>query len=340
MNGRGVAVAELVSVTNAMTMPALAEVHAAGALVWRLRKRTLEVCLIHRPRYRDWSWPKGKLDPGEISPTAAVREVAEETGLDVVLGVPLPSLHYRTPEATLKHVRYWAARVADADAPSLRARPDVAPAPTSEIDDVRWVPVAEAHSRLTRAEDRGPLRALEDLWAAGRLDSRAVAVVRHGRARSRSAWRRSEATRPLTATGRAQADALVPVLATFGADRVLSSPWRRCADTLEPYATAARVPVDEVAALTEAAAASDPKAAARTMRRLLRSGDALVVATHRPVLPVVFAEISEATRCWMAGALPAKDPYLRTGEVLVTHVTGSGSATRVVAAETHRARRS
>ncbi len=65
-------------------------VHAAGAIVWRGTGRTLEVLLVHRPRYDDWSWPKGKLDPGESLPACAVREVAEETGHSIVLGLPLP----------------------------------------------------------------------------------------------------------------------------------------------------------------------------------------------------------------------------------------------------------
>lgn len=336
-NGR---TAELVPVATAVTSPALADVHAAGALVWRLRKRRLEVCLIHRPRYRDWSWPKGKLDPGESSATAAAREVAEETGLAVVLGVPLPSLHYRTPEGATKHVRYWSARLAGPDdAAALAARPPVAPVDPEEIDEVRWVPTAEAHQLLSRKEDRGPLRALEALWEAGRLRTRAVVVVRHGRARSRSAWKKGEASRPLTDTGRGQAKALAPMLAAFGVTQVATSPWARCLDTVAPYAKAAGVEIETVPALTEAAAADSPKAAAKAVRRLLRSGTGVAVATHRPVLPTLFAEVTEASRCWMAGVIPTRDPFLRTGETLVVHVTGSGAATRVVAAETHRPRR-
>ena len=336
-NGR---TAELVPVATAVTSPALADVHASGALVWRVRKRRLEVCLIHRPRYRDWSWPKGKLDPGESSAVAAVREVAEETGLAVVLGVPLPSLHYRTPEGVTKHVRYWAARVAGpADAAAIAARRPVTPAAAAEIDDVRWVTALEAHDLLTRLEDRGPLRALEALWEAGRLDTRAVVVVRHGRARSRSAWRKGEPSRPLTATGRSQAAALVHLLAAFGVTHVASSPWARCTETLAPYAGAAHLEIESVPELTETAAAGSPKAAAKAVRRLLRSGRGVAVSTHRPVLATLFAEVTEASRCWMAGSIPTRDPYLHTGETLVVHATGRAGATRVVAAETHRPRR-
>ncbi|HEY8296228.1 MAG TPA: NUDIX hydrolase, partial [Micrococcaceae bacterium] len=87
---------------------------AAGALCWRLRRKELEVLLIHRPRYDDWSWPKGKLDPGETLPETAVREVREEVGLDITLGIPLATINYQV-NSGFKEVRYWAARVDDAE---------------------------------------------------------------------------------------------------------------------------------------------------------------------------------------------------------------------------------
>ena len=85
-------------------------VTAAGALPWRVKKDQLEVLLIHRPRYDDWSWPKGKLDAGETVPECAVREVEEEIGLHAPLGIPLPPIHYHVP-AGLKVVHSWAVEV-------------------------------------------------------------------------------------------------------------------------------------------------------------------------------------------------------------------------------------
>ena len=104
--------------TGVPFVPALGPTHvehtpvieSAGALVWRVHDGELQVRLVHRPRYDDWSWPKGKLDPGETFQAAAAREVAEETGKPVVLGVPLPGLQYLTPEGRVKRVHYWAAR--------------------------------------------------------------------------------------------------------------------------------------------------------------------------------------------------------------------------------------
>jgi len=207
-------------VSQAGTTTRAPVVHAAGAVVWRERAGRLEVALVHRPRYRDWSWPKGKLDPGESVPAAAVREVAEETGVPVVLGVPLPSLRYHTPDGTAKQVWYWAARAAtDDDAAALSVRAPVHAASLTEIDDVVWVSATTAGDLLTRGTDRRPLAVLQRLWDAGRLGTRTLVIARHGRARQRSAWDGTEATRPLTSQGHAQAAALVGVLAASASAR-------------------------------------------------------------------------------------------------------------------------
>ena len=291
---------------------------------------------MHRPRYNDWSWPKGKLEPGEPVPTAAVREVAEEIGSPVVLGVPLPGLRYRTPDGQAKHVHYWAARLVDPDLPALAARAPVERAAAEEIDDVVWVSAPTARELLTRVDDRKPLAVLEDLWVRERLATRLVAVARHGQARRRSAHRGDEQTRPLTATGHRQAAALVTVLASFGVARVVTSPWERCLRTVTPYADRAGILVQPAEGLTEAAYAADPRVARALVDAHLSDPDDVLVSTHRPVLPAVLAAISARTRRWTTGHVPAADPYLRPGELLLAHVRGEGAAARVVALEHHR----
>ena len=315
----------------------LGVVRAAGAVVWRERAGRLEVALVHRPSYKDWSWPKGKLDPGESVPAAAAREAAEEIGAPVVLGVPLPGMRYRTPDGRRKTVRYWAARLAtEHDDAAVSARPPVEAAALTEIDDVVWVSAATAAELLTRPTDRAPLRVVEDLWTAERLMTRVLGVARHGQARPRARWAGCEANRPLTALGEAQAAALVPVLAAFGIRQVVTSPWDRCLHTVEPYALSAGLVIEPVPALTEAAHAADPRSAAAVLDDHLAEPRDAVVATHRPVLPAALSVLADATRRWTIGTLPAADPYLRTGEVLIVHVTGSGRAARVVAVEHHR----
>lgn len=312
-------------------------VQAAGAVIWREARGRLEVALVHRPRYQDWSWPKGKLEPGEPVSAAAVREVAEETGTHIVLGAPLPLLRYKTPDGLGKVVRYWAARAAEPHHEQpLAARPSVEPASLREIDDVVWVSAATARQMLTRTSDHRPLDTLEDLWRRGRLDSRVLAVVRHGQAVPRNRWKKGEASRPLTGVGRRQAETIVPVLAAFGVRSVLTSPWERCRATVAPYLSRTGVRMDTVDALTEAAHAEDPQKVVAVVEDLLAQPRDVALATHRPVLPTVMDTLAESTRRWTHGILPSSDPYLRTGEVLVAHVVGLGSKARVVAVEHHR----
>ena len=196
-------------------------VRAAGALVWRECRGRLEVLLVHRPRYDDWSFPKGKVERNE----------------------------------------------------SVSAR---------EIDGVAWVRVKKARKQLTHAMDRDLLGSLVDLWEDGKLDTWTFVLVRHARAVKRSVWSRhrpkrvrdkeaDEATRPLTHDqGEVRARALVPVLAAYGVGRVVSSPWRRCVDTVAPYAEAAGLDVVAEPALTELAHAESRKAARRVVSDVLR----------------------------------------------------------------------
>ncbi|KGM11799.1 NUDIX hydrolase [Cellulomonas bogoriensis] len=321
-----------------MSTSRTAAVHAAGALVWRETDHRLEVLLVHRPRYRDWSWPKGKVDPGESLPAAAVREVAEETGVTIVLGIPLPGLHYRLNDGKPKHVHYWAARPADedGDARALSVRPPVEPASTDEVDEAVWVGVDAARDLLTRKADRTPLAALLQAWEKGRLHTRTTTIVRHGRARRRSAWRRGEQSRPLTPKGAAQSVALVPVLSAFGVREVVTSPWRRCLSTVEPYASKAGIRLAADKALTEAAHHEDPDQASEVLDELIARPRDVALCTHRPLLGAIIDTIGEATRRWTVGTLPTRDPYLRTGEVLVSHIVGRGHRARIVAVERHR----
>ncbi|GIG37263.1 NUDIX hydrolase [Cellulomonas pakistanensis] len=301
-------------------------VRAAGALVWRVRQGRLQVVLVHRPRYKDWSWPKGKLEPGEHPATAAVREVEEETGLDVVLGRPLPGLEYDLADGRRKRVHYWAAQVAGRpDRPAVHARPPAQHASKDEIDAVRWADADVARKRLTRADDRTPLDALVEAYEKGRLDTRAVLVVRHGRAKSRSSWGREEGTRPLTEVGRRQAAALVPVLSAYGVAEVVTSPWLRCGATVEPYASAAGLPLDRREPLTEAQHEESPEKTADVVAGVLRAGADVALCTHRPVLPTVLAAVGAHARAAVRDRLPAENPYLRPGQVLVCHVARTGA---------------
>ena len=308
-------------------------VRAAGALVWRECRGRLEVLLVHRPRYDDWSFPKGKVERNESVRTCAVREVAEETGVRIALGQPLETVRYKMSDGRRKRVYYWAARELGADEPGARARAAVTPASAREIDGVAWVRVKKARKQLTHAMDRDLLGSLVDLWEDGKLDTWTLVLVRHGRAVKRSVWSRhrpkrvrdkeaDEATRPLTHDqGEVRARALVPVLAAYGVGRVVSSPWRRCVDTVAPYAEAAGLDVVAEPALTELAHAESRKAARRVVSDVLRRRDAPVaLCTHRPVLPSVMEVISRHAPGKLLRSVPDRDPWLKTGEIMVVHL--------------------
>ncbi|MBO3094358.1 NUDIX hydrolase [Cellulomonas dongxiuzhuiae] len=313
-----------------------APVQAAGALVWRLRAGHLQVALVHRPRYRDWSWPKGKLDPGENAPVAAVREVEEETGMAVVLGLPLPGLEYRLSDGRQKVVHYWAARVGGRgdDAP-LGARPPVRHAARTEIDAWEWFDVEDAARRVTRGADRRPLDSLVEAHARGRLRTRALVVARHGQARKRSLWGGEEADRPLTGLGLRQAAAAVPVLAAFGVGRVVTSRWERCTATVAPYAAAAGLEPQVADVLTEARHDESPARVGAMVRELIESPTDTVVCTHRPVLPTVLGVLAEHSRRHVADALPRENPFLAPAELLVAHTGPTPRGARVLAVERH-----
>lgn len=333
--------------TTATRVPAT--VHAAGAVVWRTNGKHLEVLLVHRPRYDDWSWPKGKVDPGETLPACAVREVAEETGETIVLGVPLPPVRYRLDDGRLKVCHYWAGYAVDSANPAVLARLEVPPCDPDEVDAVAWVRASAARNLVTRHADRAPLDALLDMWDDGVLDTRAFVVLRHARARKRSAWKGDETDRPLTATGLHDAAAMVGTLAAFGIVAIASSPWERCVASVAPYANAAQLDVVVVPELTEASNARRPRLAARAVERLIAAfrprraldpaSDGAVMCTHRPVLPTVLGTLASRAPRRISAQFPTENPYLRTGEMLVTHVLPRHRrGVRIVAVERHRPR--
>jgi 8-oxo-(d)GTP phosphatase len=272
-------------------VPQASDVLAAGVVVFRPGR---EVLLVHRPKYDDWSFPKGKLDRGEAAPAAAVREVAEETGLRVRLGVPLASQRYLS-STRWKTVFYWTGRcVGDDDVSGYR--------PNHEIDEVRWVPYDEALSLMTYEHDRGTLQAARKV----RRRTHAVVVLRHGAARSRRTWRDDDRQRPLLKVGRDQAERLIPVLAAYDVRRLVSSTSVRCLESLTPYAEATGLPLETTRRLSEEDAS--PQAVAKIVEALVEGEESAVLCSHRPVLPAVY------------DALGLEDPDLETGEMLVLHV--------------------
>lgn len=229
-----------------MSKKAPPSIFAAGAVLWRPDGESEPlVAVVHRPRYDDWSLPKGKVDPGETEPVTAVREIEEETGYACELGRRLASVSYPIANGT-KKVQYWAARALGGDFTA-----------NSEVDELEWLPVELAMKRLQYPDDRKVLRRFTKVPA----DTRTVLIVRHGTAGRKSRYKGDDRKRPLDKRGRAQAESLVGLLLAFGATTVHSAPRVRCQQTVGPLAEELGVVISDETTLTEEAFADDKRTA-------------------------------------------------------------------------------
>ncbi len=253
-------------------------VRAAGAVLWRDGANGAEVAVVHRPRYDDWSLPKGKLDTAELAAEAAVREVREETGFGCVLQRTLQQVRYpvpahSTPQGTAtKVVDYFAAHASGGEFVA-----------GNEVDELRWIPVAQARELLTYPHDGTVL----DAFTAAPTDVHSVLLVRHAKAGKRSDWNDDDTLRPLTDAGRAQRDVLHRLLPLFGPRRVHSAPRVRCVDTVAPVAADLGGDVVAEPLLSEEGYAQNPHAGLRRLLDIARLPGASVVCSQGGVIPDV-----------------------------------------------------
>ncbi|GAA3609697.1 NUDIX hydrolase [Microlunatus ginsengisoli] len=284
---------------------------AGGAVVTRQHPvRGREVVIIHRKRYDDWTLPKGKVHAGESIPAAAVREVEEETGVRIRLGVPLDTIRYEVPKAGIKQVDYWAGTMLSA----------VRRAPDAEVDVVSWLPIRAALGRLTYAHDHFLLEQFLE-----QPPTTPLILVRHGKAMDRKDWSKKDSARPLASRGRSQSKKLVPMLDAYGITRLVTSTSARCVSTMLPYAESHKLVCEQHPQLTEEEGADDPKGVRKTIQAIrqvaLSSGEPTAICIHRPVLPHILA------------ALDMAPLQLATGEFVVAHLSVRGE---VHAIERHR----
>jgi len=251
------------------------DVVAAGAVVTRKGREGREVLLVHRPKYDDWSFPKGKRDPGEHVTNTAVREVLEETGVEIRLGRPLRPQLYTVSGGRAKTVHYWVGHVVgDDDVSSYQVN--------EEVDDLGWFVTEKAAERLTYLDDIDLL----DQFRQRKKSTSPLIVVRHGKAQKRGSWDGPDPKRPLNELGERQAELLVPVLRAYGVTRVLTSSSTRCVQTLRPYAEDQVLPIVEVDELSEEG--FDATASAAFLSHLMTTPEPSVLCSHRPVLPRLF----------------------------------------------------
>ncbi len=293
---------------------------AAGCLVTRGDGSDREVLLVHRPKYSDWSLPKGKLIEGEHTTQAAVREVVEETGVHVALRQPLPSHKYKVG-GDPKIVHYWRAEIVV----------DEGFAPNSEVDRIEWLSIEAARKRLTRPQD-GELALL-----AAEPASTPFVVLRHGHATKRVDWSGEDPRRPLDPAGFVQAEALVGRLEAYGLVRVHTSSATRCVQTVTPFAAHAGFPVVLEPELCQEAYEAEPDAAkaraAGLLADTLRSGQPTVLCGHRPYLPELMTHLLRGS------GLTAPQDTVPVASMLVIHgyqqPDDSGSPVQTIQALEH-----
>lgn len=287
---------------------------------------------MHRPHWRDWSFPKGKCKGGENLRNCCLREVWEEGRVQIVLGVPLGWQRYRMNSGRWKAVHYWVAQVLSADSPAaqLRRRQKFSLAPKSEIDKIRWASLAQAERMLSAERDKKMLKQLQKLAAAGDLDTQPVVVVRHAKAVKREKWadkKGAEKSRPLTAAGKAQRVEVAQVLSAYGVRQVFTSSWKRCYDTVHPYAEASGIALQDRRSLTEKSFRNAPEKFGKDIERLLLAvGMPRAVCVHRPTLGEIIRIFRKYAVVQVAAKFPAKDPWLHPGEILIAHTVAKKKA--------------
>ena len=250
-------------------------VWAAGGVLWRSTPRgEVEVAVVHRPRYDDWSLPKGKAHNGELLITTAAREIVEETGYDGRIGRHLGSVEYPLKSGVDKKVAYW----------SIAASSGRFVA-NHETDDVQWLSITGAARTVSYPADRTILESFAE-HPADRLHQ--LVVVRHATAGHRS-HSTDDHLRPLDDNGEQQARALAPLLGLFGPAHLHAADRLRCVQTLIPLSQELRTDIVVEPALTEEACAADFAASYARLRELAApvSGVRVICSQGKAIRPLL-----------------------------------------------------
>ncbi|MDK7259829.1 NUDIX hydrolase [Gardnerella sp. DNF00476] len=369
-------------------------VEAAGGIIYRKRntidssntsdlKKTsnqanmisdddFELCLVYRPKYDDWSWPKGKNEPKESHRHTAVREVGEETGYAVTLGPHIAQIEYplenegkksisksgaknssqnNNKTEVVKRIHYWMMREIDENAAMKRlpAFGPIKPAKPTEIGNVIWLTPSKARKKLTHDSDRKVLDAFLEKLHDGQTEYKTLILVRHGKAESRKSWQGSEATRPITPLGSAASYALGRELACYAPNRIVSSPWKRCVETVATFAHDSSLSIEQIAELTEDHHEDKPKSTLSVLISEIQNLDcnaqntqntqnteaninnSTVMCLHRPIIGTFFDYLRGITKPRAhKRILSQKSPYMPTGSAIVLHISNTSKGARII----------
>lgn len=248
--------------------------------MWRMRDGAPDVLVIHRPRYDDWTLPKGKLLPNEPELAAAVREVGEEVGAEVAVQQRIGTVRYLVGDAR-KKVTYWSMRYRGGDFE-----------PNDEVDDVTWLRVGRAYQRLSYNVDRGVLR---DFASSPVADS-VIVLVRHAKAGRRADWRGDDRLRPLDSGGEHQAEVLSSLLSFFGPTRIYAADRTRCIQTVEPLAHAMDLKLRIEPAFADEEFEDGPDGTVNRLLALAKPGKVSVVCSQGLTIPALIDQVGPGVR--------------------------------------------
>ncbi|MEI6220514.1 MAG: NUDIX hydrolase [Actinomycetes bacterium] len=253
---------------------------AAGGVVWRRDiEGEIEVLLVHRPRYDDWSLPKGKAEEGEALISCAYREILEETSLSIKLGPYIGSVEYYVPDG-LKSVAYWSASLVE-DHSSFHAN--------EEVDQIIWLDLQSAAFKATRESDREILVR----FSATPYDSSALIMLRHGKALERTEWQGEDEDRPLQLVGQLQSKRMLSLYQVYGLDEIHTSDAVRCLDTVALMAKSLQITPVITNAVSEYTYKKNKEKAIEYARELIKKKKQVILCSHNPVLPRMMEKLTK-----------------------------------------------
>ena len=276
-------------------------IQAAGAIVWRNNQDKTEVAIIHRPKYEDWSFPKGKLEIGESLITCAHREVLEETNIQTEFGPFLGDIEYLTPDGK-KQVSFWAAKaISENDFK-----------PNSEVDQLTWVEVKKVRELLTLETDKKILAQFIKL----NFDTKPFILLRHAKAITRDEWQGDDDDRPLDALGQNQANRLLGIYQVYNLEQIHTSDAVRCYDTVNPMVKGLGIKLEVTGKLSESTYKKDKEKAFDYAKDLIKEDARILLCSHNPILPKMLNKLTKKSD------VDADEGKLSPADAWVIHLNG------------------
>ena len=256
-----------------------ATILAAGAVLWRKsEKKKIEVLIIHRPKYDDWTFPKGKAEIGEPLIACAYREVLEETNIETAFGPYLGEVEYLTNDGK-KKVSFWSAKVVKEKEFN----------PNAEVDQLKWVEVTKVKELLTLDTDRKILEQFLQI----ELDTKPLILLRHAKAVTRDEWQGEDDDRPLDSYGQNQAKRLLAMYQVFNLEQIHSSDAVRCYDTVVAIAKGLNIKLEVTGKLSESTFKKDKEKAFDYAKDLIKLNESVLLCSHNPILPKMLNKLTK-----------------------------------------------